>query len=243
MRRRSLFLILALTISVSCKVSHKSRLTDGGFRLIDTSISTDNRFEAIIKPYRDSLSKEMDKVIGIAPNALTKAQPEGALGNFMADAMLETGNLHFANKADFAIMNYGGIRLPAISSGNVTKGRIFELMPFDNTLVLLDLDGNTATKLFDLMASKGGWPVSRGTSFVMSGAKVSSVTINGRPLARDGMYKVLISDYLANGGDYCEFLVQSKREDKGILIRDILIEHIERVKVMIGEVEGRIRTY
>lgn len=61
--------------------------------------------------------------------------------------------------ADFAVFNTGGLRRP-LPLGNITRGDVFELMPFENELVILTMNGEAVKKLVNFIATKGGAPVS-----------------------------------------------------------------------------------
>jgi 2',3'-cyclic-nucleotide 2'-phosphodiesterase (5'-nucleotidase family) len=93
----------------------------------------DENISAALKPYSDSVNKSMNDVIAVAENELVKRQPEGSLGNIMADAMLTVAKEKYNQTIDASFINFGGIRLQAIPAGNITRGKIFELAPFDNT--------------------------------------------------------------------------------------------------------------
>ena len=97
----------------------------------------------------------MNDVVGIADISLEKKQPECTLGNFMVDAFLTMAAEKYNTKVDAAILNYGGMRLTQLPAGNVTNGKIFELMPFDNLLILQKLKGAVVQQLLDLAAGNG----------------------------------------------------------------------------------------
>lgn len=93
------------------------------------SDKADSGFVNMLAPYKKSMDAQMQVVIGHADTTLYKAQPESTLGNFLADAELRTAKK--SNKdVVAAVANYGGIRVPYISAGDITLGRIYELMPF-----------------------------------------------------------------------------------------------------------------
>ena len=75
----------------------------------------------------------MNTVIGFSTIGLTKKLPESGLGNLIADAMKEMAQKKYATKVDAAFVNYGGIR-SYIPKGEITIGKIFEIMPFDNLI-------------------------------------------------------------------------------------------------------------
>ncbi len=78
----------------------------------------------------------------------------------MADAIYYGATQHFKMAVDAAFVNYGGIRISQLPKGEVTSGKIFELMPFDNIVVLQKLKGSVLQEFLDLIAERGGWPAS-----------------------------------------------------------------------------------
>lgn len=166
----------------------------------------------------------MDQVIGYSAVPLSKAQPECTMGNFMTDAQLV-----IARKTEpgtqVSIMNYGGIRIPYVSPGAITKGKIYEMMPFDNKLTIVEVPGKVLHQLCDLIAAYGGWPVS-GITFRIKDKKAENILVAGKPLNDQLIYLTAMSDYIANGGDNCDFLMPCKKSYLNIFVRDMLIEYV-----------------
>lgn len=187
----------------------------------------DLELDKIIEPFRASLAEEMSEVIGFNKFEMAKYQPESPLGTFMCDAILSEASKMYENEIDFSVINYGGIRIPFLSAGDIKVGRIFELMPFENYIVVLNLDLETTERLFEQMAGRGGWPMSNNVQMKIDTTQLSyDVSIDGKKLGAKNQYKVLISDYIANGGDDCDFLKETPRETLDILLRDAIIEHL-----------------
>src|SRR5690606_24774721 len=172
---------------------------------IDESLPVDSSVLKFIQPYSEQLSATMNRVIGESALALNKAKPESTLGNFFTDALREQSEKYFERKIDLCVMNYGGLRLPNISAGNITVGTIFELMPFDNYLVLFTLKGEMILQLLQHIAADGGWPQS-GVRFTIKEGKPFDITINGNPIQPEKEYTLLVSDYMAEGGDKLDFI-------------------------------------
>ena len=88
----------------------------------------------------------MNEVLTYSKINLTKKGSESLLGNFVTDLCLE----QFSDQADICIMNNGGLRFP-LPKGEVTIGDIYKLMPFENKLVVLELNGlvENSSKTFD----------------------------------------------------------------------------------------------
>jgi 2',3'-cyclic-nucleotide 2'-phosphodiesterase (5'-nucleotidase family) len=181
----------------------------------------------MLRPYSDSVENSMNINIGSLGGEMTKSWPECSLGAFMTDAYLQMGSDTFRQKVDFALMNMGGIRLGSLPAGTITRGRIFELMPFDNLLVLLKLNGSQVQNLLSDIAAKGGWPISGG-SYTISDKKAVDIKINGKPLDPEKIYVLATSDYIANGGDESSILKNIPQISLGYLQRDALIAYVKK---------------
>ncbi len=191
---------------------------------------------SFLKPYADSVNSSMNEVLGMLEAPLTKSWPECSLGNFMTDAYLERAAQKFGKKVDIALMNYGGIRLNSMEPGNLTKRQLFELMPFDNLMVLLELTGKQLQDCMDNIASRGGWPVS-GATYTIENNKATKLMIGGMPIVPGNKYIMAVSDYVANGGDDSNVLKGIPQMNIGYLQRDALIEYVQNHK-KIGKPEG-----
>jgi 2',3'-cyclic-nucleotide 2'-phosphodiesterase (5'-nucleotidase family) len=225
-------------------VQHISK-TDVRYEVLNSKsvAAPDEDITAMIAPYKVEVDKEMNEVLGNVPVDLTKRKPESTLGNWYSDAMIDIA----AKKgypADFAISNYGGLRIPQITAGPLTMGEIFELCPFDNLLVIVEMKGDIVDSLLQQTSSSEGWPVSKGIKMVIADKKMVQCTIQGVPLSSTTTYKVAMPDYVANGGDGLKILITQKRVQTAILIRDMLIEYARDAtaggKEITSAIDGRI---
>lgn len=217
----SLFFFIA-----SCHISYQSIPSQVHFIAIDTAFVEDEKITTLIRPYKDSLDMSMNQVIAYASATLTKGKPESTLGNFFCDALQTISIDYFDTMPDFCIMNYGGIRLPSLEEGPITIRKIFELMPFDNFLVAIEIDGSTVLKLLNHVAADGGWPVSQ-VRFTIENNQAKDVMINHKPLQEHQLYKVLLSDYMADGGDKLAMLSGKPYKNSGVFVRDALISYLK----------------
>jgi 2',3'-cyclic-nucleotide 2'-phosphodiesterase (5'-nucleotidase family) len=220
----SLLFLLSVTW-LSCNPAWQST-TSGyyGYR-INTERQSDTVLSVLLKPYTDSVNKSMNDVLGFNENTLEKKQPEGSLGNFMADAVLYSAEKKFDTHIDAALINYGGVRLNQLPAGNITRGKLYELMPFDNLIVLQKIKGAVLQEFLNHIAGRGGWPVA-GISMQIKNAKALNVTIGGQALNTDTEYIIANSDYIANGGDDVVMLKSIPQQNIGYLMRDALIEYV-----------------
>lgn len=196
----------------------------------DLGAAQDQTIDDLIEPYRTTLDAEMKVVIGEMAHSMSKKLPESTLGNFVAQLLKEQTEVIIKDSLDFAMQNHGGLRINSIAKGPVNRGKIFELMPFDNMLVVITADGKIIKQLFDVIAFKGGWPMTDDIQLTINDTRVEEVLIHGKPIEDNKLYKFAINDYIANGGDNCDFLQEGKVETLNITVRDAIIDFFERTK-------------
>ncbi len=223
-RRISIFLGLFIALS-SCSTFYQPTSLQHSQYKIDASIRGDSSVMGMLQPYTSNINATMNKVIGTSVDTYTNKRPESEIGNFLADCYKEMAEKKFTRKIDAAFMNAGGIR-SYLSKGNITVGKIFEIMPFDNILVLQELKGNILQQYLDVMAADGGWPVSKGITLQIKNKKAVNILINGKSLDPNATYIVAHSDYVANGGSDCSMLKSIPQINMGYLMRDAILEYI-----------------
>lgn len=220
-------LVILLIIFYSCNpVYRTSSVQYKGYQV--EGQQKDQSIQQFLQPYSDSVNGSMNTVLGQLAVDLDKRQPEGTLGNFMADAMKVMAEKYYKTTIDAAFINYGGIRLNGIKAGPITRGRIFELMPFDNIIILQKIKGLVLQEFLDHVAGRGGWPVA-GIIMQIKDKKAVNVMIDGKPLDQNMTYTIANSDYVANGGDNCEMLKTIPQINNGFLLRDALIEYVHSI--------------
>ena len=227
-----LFGILLLFAACKSKqlVQHVAEV-ETGYVLLDSLAAADADIEALINPYRTTLEREMNLPLGELAVTLTKRRPNSNLGNWFSDILEETGRFIYVDKqVDFAIQNYGGLRINALQKGTLKVGDIYSLMPFDNTLVLVAMDQSVFQQLMDLMAASGGWPISKSLSYTLQDEKAVDILINEQPVVERDSFYVLMPDYVANGGSSCSFLKNCSRSNAQLFIRDLVIEHLSELQ-------------
>ncbi len=221
---------------VPINVKWREKLSNGKsvYHYVGNKITPDPVLKAKLQPYVDKVKAVLDQKIGVATapflNKNTRKQ-ETAIGDMVADSMLwfaKTQNL----KPDFAFQNGGGIRTD-IPDGDITKGKIYEVLPFDNSIMIVTLKGSDVIKLFNRTAEivgHGAMPqVSKGVSFTIDTAakKVDNLTINGAPVDPNKNYRIATNSYLAAGGDgYSVFKDKIDNFDTSLMQRDAFIEYV-----------------
>ncbi len=202
---------------------------------IDSKADTliDQQYENILAPYRNQITDEMNRVIAYSDKALISDRPESPLSNFLSDMILEFGenysrkqNLNFV--PHFSLFNHGGIRA-SLPEGEIKVLNAFQIMPFENEIVMLQLTGNQVVELANYIAMRRGEGVA-GISFGMLEDKAINIKIEGESINANAYYWLVTSDYIANGGDGMSVLTKARqRIDTGFLIRNVLIDMFEQM--------------
>lgn len=232
MFQRNASLLLLSLFTLACSSTAKIDHTDTRVYPMGTPgyTSMDSGIYKTLLPYKSDLESKMDIILAVSAQAMEKGQPEGLLGNFVADlSLIQTNKIYKPADGipvDFCFLNNGGLR-STLPKGNLTKRKIFEVMPFENELIVLTLKGSTTLKLLNFIANKGGMPVS-GVRLKMKNRLAADVVIGNKILDTTSTYKVVTSDYLANGGDNLSFLAEVEvKESIGLKLRDAMINYLE----------------
>jgi 2',3'-cyclic-nucleotide 2'-phosphodiesterase (5'-nucleotidase family) len=244
------FLFFIFLFAASCNTTYQPQ----SVKFIDYRFSQTNKKDSaliqLLQPYADSVNKSMNDVVVVSETELEKKQPEGTLGNVMVDAMLVKAKQAYKTNVDAAFVNYGGIRLTTMPAGTITKGKIFELAPFDNIIVLLKVSGKTFQQFLNHISGRGGWPAA-GVTWQMknlpagqAGKQAVNVLVNGTPIDENGTYTIAMVDYVANGGDDCAMLKSIPQINNGYLYRDALTEYLSDInkqgKKLAPKIENRV---
>ena len=133
------------------------------------------------------------------------------------------------NNIDIVLLNNGGIR-SIISKGDISEKTAFELMPFENSIVVLELNGKSINKMIDyLRIVKLQHPI-RGLQIKLNDDySLNDANINGQKIKPNKKYYVATTDYLLDGGDKMYFLSETtKTIDINYKMRDVLIDYFKK---------------
>ncbi len=215
---------------------------EAGFVEIADSISEAADVEGMLTKYRSQIEKELAEVVGLASGPFVKADPEGALDNLVADAVLHTARRLASDTVHAVLLNDGGLRVP-LAAGPLRMTHAFELLPFRNYVIILSLTGEQMERLADEIAASNGEPVA-GWTMALDGRDAVDVRIGGEPVRADGEYRLATVDYLADGGGTWSVLWEvdpEDREDLGLLIRDAFVDYVRERGEVAPLLDGRIR--
>lgn len=224
MKFKSIYLVFVVALLAGC---HKALVpVISGSRHYNVSVpKADSGLAGLVAPYKAETEIAMQEALGNTDTTLYRKQPESTLGNFIADAMLLKART-INNNVAASVMNQGGIRLTYIQPGVITAKQMYELMPFDNMLCIIEMKGSELRTFCNHMASLKGWPVADISYEITQDGKATNVMVQGHQLDDNNVYYIATNDYLATGGDKCSFLKPLKKEQTNIFIRDVLMEYI-----------------
>ncbi|WGK64897.1 5'-nucleotidase C-terminal domain-containing protein [Croceiramulus getboli] len=229
-------LLLLIASITSCKrsVFSLSQVKAEQLKIAD-SLEADSRISEFIEPYKKAVDREMDSVLAYAPRTLSKNESpyNTPLGNMMADAVYEMANpifrLRTGKDMDAVLFNHGGIRSD-INQGPVTTRTAYEIMPFENILVVARLNGTQMQEMVDYLAYGRAHPFT-GLRLRLDaeGGTITEALVNGEPIQPDRDYWVCTSDYLVNGGDRMTFLTKTEEiHDLNYKVRNALIDYFKK---------------
>ena len=179
-------------------------------------------------PYKEKLDKQMNQVIAYSDSALTRDGFESTLGNFVLMAVEGFVSIKLKDVPNsFVIfLNRGGLR-NNLPMGNITKGNIFELMPFENEIVILALTGQKLKEAIDGMLKENKL-ISLHLNIDVIDKHAENIKVNGVPLDANRSYLIVTTDYLAMGGDNCHFFEkQDAYNGTKVKLRDAIITYCE----------------
>ncbi|MEI8189428.1 MAG: bifunctional UDP-sugar hydrolase/5'-nucleotidase [candidate division NC10 bacterium] len=196
----------------------------------------------IVQGYQGEVGSRMDVVIGTSAVALGRERAkESSLGDWVTDCERKY------TKTQIALQNSGGIRAD-LNMGPVTYREIFDIMPFDNKLVTLNMSGAQVRQVLEIsVGGEHGVLQVSGLRFAYdpaapSGQRVRDVAVGDKPLAEGGVYSVTTVDFMAVGGDGQSVFAQGA--DKAFMsdsMRDVLEWCAEQYSPLQAPTMGRIR--
>lgn len=210
----------------------------------------DAAMQAIIEQYRAPLDTVANELIGE-----TKVDFRGrhaaeakvhSMGNLTADIILAHTK---GSKANAAIVNRGGMRAD-LSAGHVRYSDINAVLPFDNTVMVVEVTGAELLEAMDVAVSEAGGKSAGAFPHVshnmqirycrtddcdnplLTGGRITDLEIDGKDVQDAERYRIATNDYLTKGGDfYTVFKIACARDtgycnDTGSLLRDVVADWI-----------------
>ncbi len=203
-------------------------------------LAKDPAVERVLKRYGDLTAPITEVVVGRLAEPLDRKRNAGGetnLGNLVADVFLAaSSDASYGDRpAQISFINSGSIRSDLTSSLTVTFGNLFNVMPFNNSLVTMDLTGTQLLRFLEQqwespqpVTSNRAMAVSNGFSYAWDASQPAgaasgtghrvvpgSMKLNGEPIAMDKTYRITVNNFMASGGDNFSVLTQGTNVQVG----------------------------
>lgn len=247
MKINPFFIFFFVLIIFSCKKEHYNlNKIEGKLIPITDTLDSNPEIEAYVKPFREHVENDLDNVLSYSYKTYSKTDGEfnTAIGNFMADAVYEQANPIFKSRTgkdiDLVILNHGGIR-SIISKGNITTRTAYEIMPFENSIVVVALKGKNIHGLVNyLVEAKSAHPVSKLKLKIDKDFNVIEALVNNEEIDTSKTYFVATNDYLySGGGNMTFFKPNDSLYDLNYKIRNALIDYFKKTDTIKPVIDDR----
>lgn len=201
---------------------------------VDTYNNEDSSVLSFIAPYKTRVDLELDSVLAFAPKRLSKKDSKynTAIGNMMADAVFEMANPVFKSRTGYTfnavLLNYGGIRA-GLPEGDITTRTAYEIMPFENEVVVVELSGLQMKKMYQYLSHGVAHPISNLQITLNTNGTLKEALIQGHQVIDNETYFIATSNYLQEGGDRMTFLGKPvSLLSLDYKIRNVLIDYFKK---------------
>ena len=170
--------------------------------------------------------------------------PDLPLGDLVADVLRAFGTKHFKKPMDFAITNFGGIRIP-MPEGAVTIEDISSMFPFKNYVCYVTMKGESLTKLLEQLAGTKAFQATSGAYVRVKNHQLDTALVGGKPIDPKKIYNVTTIDFLLDGGDQLRIGALAERVVlTHVLVRDVMLQYVKSMekagKVIDSASDGRV---
>ena len=202
---------------------------------VDASVPADKDIEKMLAPYSEKIN-ELSKVIGRLEGNLSKTGVGGgSLGNFVSNGIRAQAEAKLGKPVTLAIMNVGGLRKNQINAGELRASDIFELLPFENALVALDVTGAQLAKILEVVprdAQSGAriqfkWNDRNRAEFISG--KLVDASGKEQEIDPQKIYTIVTIDYLlqVGGGPYAILKEAKSTTPLNLTLRDAIMNYVK----------------
>lgn len=222
--------VFALIIAVSTVSVEAQRIEIQSTVAMNSNILPDAEMDSTIAVSRAELANFMNETLGQSTATMAAVRPESALTRLLSDMLLSQSQ-HISSESpeipmpQIALLNIGGIRA-TLPAGKITRGNIFEIAPFENSIVILQLTGAQLRTVCNHIAQRGGEAVA-GICFQIADNQAINILVDAQPISNDTIYTIATIDYLAHGGDGFAMLCELTSYETKVRIRDAFIDYIK----------------
>lgn len=233
------------TLTVDRKTGDVTKYAATSDRVLTDSVPPDPEVKAIVDRYQAQLDEALGETVGEATTPIQRGATrmvESEMGNFVADSMRT-----YYPGVDFAFQNAGGLRAD-IDEGPITLEEVYAVLPFNNTLVTMDLTGAQVERVLEegansqygtVQVSGLTWAYDADAPF---GDRVTRVTLpDGTPIDPNATYKIATNNFMATGGDqFTTFTQGQNTTDTQTNLVDTVVRYLELNSPVDPQVEGRL---
>lgn len=206
------------------------------------ALRPDAAMEAFVQKAERSVAFLQNQKIGTATAALPHDRyGDSAFGRYLTDLLREEV------RTDIAFFNGGGIKA-GLAEGVITAGDVYTALPFDNTLVTLEMTGAQITEALQVSLNRPDHARLQFSGLIVRArqgeeqVELLSVTLSdGTPLDQARVYRVATNDFIASGGGGLKILREIQQKDTGISVRDLVIARIKTVDVITPSLDERFQ--
>lgn len=234
------FLTISLFLSCAPAKTNISKI-EGKQLPVTAEYTAVPEIDAYVKPFREHINKDLDSVLAYCPETMDKSKTinkwQTTIGNFEADVTIEKADKIFMRKenrhVDICLLNHGGIR-SIIAKGPITTRTAYEIMPFENSLIIIALKAEQVMEIAQYLAKeKKPHPLSGMEVRLDKEGNVTNVNVQGKPIESGKIYNVATSDYLSNGGDNMVFFSKGvAKYDVDYKLRNLFIDYFKEVDTL-----------
>ena len=197
---------------------------------IANAISHNKEMLQLLGPYLNKGKEAISMKVGSTNKLLVGERNKVRFGQTNLGRLIATAQMVKA-KADFGIMNSGGVRA-SIETGDITYKEVLTVQPFSNTLTSASMTGKELLDYLAVVATKptdtGAYAQFAGISMTVNKDSVADVKIGGEPLDMEKSYRFSLPSFTAAGGDgYPKISGLDSFVDTGFVDADVLKEYLE----------------
>ncbi len=197
---------------------------------IANEIAHNKEMLQLLGPYLNKGKEAISMKVGSTNKLLVGERNKVRFGQTNLGRLIATAQMVKA-KADFGIMNSGGVRA-SIETGDITYKEVLTVQPFGNTLTSAEMTGKELQDYLAVVATKptdtGAYAQFAGISMSVNKDSVSDVKIGGEPLDMEKRYRFSLPSFTAAGGDgYPKISGLDSFVDTGFVDADVLKEYLE----------------
>ncbi|MCD8310025.1 MAG: 5'-nucleotidase C-terminal domain-containing protein [Prevotellaceae bacterium] len=241
--------LLAMLLLTACRPTYEVTGVEGGRIAVDSvwDAAIDAQAASLVAPYKAQVDSLHLMVIGTAAMTLERGYPENPLSNLITDVLRDAGSAYTGKPVDMGLVNFGGIRT-SLAGGTITLGDIYEILPFENALCILTMNGETLLRLFAQMAARGGEGISGAKLTISKEGKLLQAKVGGKSVETDRRYTIATIDFVAEGNDGMTACAEAEAREcpqgSGYTLREIVIDYIKAQtaagKPVSSRLDGRI---